>query len=223
MIQRILKPKDKLVVLVDYREDTSSVTDCLKELGAFVKSISLKVGDYIVSDRTIVERKTCEDFISSIIDGRLFKQAEELKDNFSKPILLIEGGYYEDRMNENAIKSAIASIVLDYEIPVIMTRDEEETARTIFWLAKREQIISKKGIGIKGRKKPKTLKKLQEHIISGLPGVSSVLSKRILDEFESIKAFANAKESELMKIEGIGKIMAKRLHKLLNEKYGGRT
>jgi len=220
MVQRILKPENKIVILVDYRERNCSVIDQLKDLGVLVKPIDLKVGDYIASERVAIERKSCEDFINSIIDGRIFKQAEELKENFSKPILLIEGNYFQERINENAVKSAIASIVLDFEIPIIMTKTEEETAKTIFWLAKREQTIAKRGVGISGRKKPKTLKQLQEHLISGLPGISTVLSKRILQDFRTIKNFVDANESELLKVKGVGKVLAKRIHEILNEEYG---
>ena len=122
-------------------------------------------------------------------------------------------------MNENAIKAAMASIILDYEIPIIMTKDEEDTAKTIYWLAKREQIESQKPIGIKGKKKPKDIKKLQEHIISGLPGVSTKISKRILEEFNTIRKFTNATEEQMIKVDGIGKALAKKLNKLMNEKY----
>jgi len=223
MIQRILKPKDKPVIIIDVRENKSSIKNYLESLDAMVKVLPLKVGDFICSERVCVERKTGDDFISSIVDGRLFQQAEELKDNFSKPIILIEGDYYKGGMNESAIKAALASLILNYEIPVIMTKDEDETARTIFWLAKREQIISNVGIGIKGRKKPKRLKDLQEHVISGLPGVSVILSKRILRKFKTIKNLANATEKELIEVDGVGKVLAKRLDELLNKEYGGKA
>lgn len=221
MIQRILKPENKPVIITDCHENKCSVKDHLEDLGAIVKVLPLKVGDFICSERVCVERKTGNDFISSIIDGRLFQQAEELKDNFSKPIILVEGDYYAGGMNENAIKAALASIVLNYEIPVIMTKDEKDTARSIFWLAKREQLISNVGVGIKGEKKPKKLNDLQEHFISGLPGVSVILSKRILKKFKTIKNFANANEKELLEVDGIGKVLAKRLHELLSKEYGG--
>ena len=223
MIQRILKPKDKPVVITDSRESKCSVKKYLEGLGAVVKTLPLKVGDFICSERVCVERKTGDDFISSIVDGRLFQQAEELKNNFTKPIILVEGNYYAGGMNESAIKSALASIILNYEIPIIMTKDEGETARTIFWLAKREQIISNVGMGIKGKKKPKRLKDLQEHVISGLPGVSVVLSRRLLRKFKTIKNLANAKEKELLEVDGVGKVLAKRLHELLNKEYGGKS
>ena len=37
----------------------------------------------------------------------------------------------------------------------------------------------------------------------------------------TIKNFADAEETEILKIDGIGKVLAKKLHKILNEKYGG--
>jgi len=223
MIQRILKPDNKVVVIVDFREDSSSIKEIIEDMGALVKPLPLKVGDYLCSDRVCIERKTGEDFISSITDGRLFEQAKELKENFSKPIILIEGGYSKGRLNENAVRAAIASIILDYEIPIIMTNNREDTAKTIFWIANREQMTNKKGIGIKGKKKPKDIKDLQEHVISSLPGVSVVLSKRILREFKTIKRFVGATEGEIAKVGRIGKVLAKRLHELFNEEYGGNT
>lgn len=221
MIQRVLKPDDKVLIFVDYREEGSLIAEQMKKMGALVKPLPLKVGDYLCSDRVCVERKSGDDFISSIIDGRLFEQARDLKENFSKPLLLVEGDYSHERIDENAVKAALASIFLDYEIPVIMTKHEKESARTIFWLAKREQTIARRGVGISGKKKPKRIKELQEHFISGLPGVSTVLSKRILKEFKNIKKFVCAKENDISRVKGIGKKLAKRLHEILNEEYGG--
>ncbi len=218
MIQHILKPKDQVVIFVDFREE-SNIKNIIKDLGVNAKEMDLKVGDYICSDRVCVERKTSDDFINSIIDGRIFKQAEELIDNFTKPVLIIEGNYFRESMNENAIKAALASLILDYGISVITTKNEEDTAKTIYWLAKREQKDSQRPIGIKGEKKPKDIKKLQEHIISGFPGVSTKISKRILEKFKTIKRFTNTTEEELTKVDGIGKSLAKKLDKLMNEKY----
>lgn len=221
MIQKVLKPEDKVLIFVDYREESCNITEYLREMDVMVKPLPLKIGDYLCSDRVCVERKTANDFISSIVDGRLFQQAKELKENFSKPIILVEGNYSVSRINENAVKAALATLLLDYEIPIVMTKHEKESASVIFWLAKREQSIKKRGIEIKGGKKPKGIKELQEHFISSLPGVSTVLSKRILKEFKNIKKFVTAKENDMLKIKGIGKPVAKKLYKILNEEYEG--
>jgi Fanconi anemia group M protein len=221
MIQKILKPENRVLIIADYRENNNLVIDSLNSVGALVRTLPLKVGDFICSDRVCIERKSGNDFVSSLIDGRLFKQAIEMKENFSKPIFLVEGSYYRPEMNDNAIKSSLASIIIDFDIPIVFTRDEIDTAKTIFWIAKREQFIHKRIVGIKGKKKPKQIEELQESFISGLPGISTVLSKRILNKFKTIKNFVNARESELTEVNGIGKTLVKRLHILLNKEYGG--
>jgi Fanconi anemia group M protein len=218
-MQHILKPKDQVVIFVDFREEPSGIREVMEELGGNIRKLDLKVGDYICSDRVCVERKTSDDFINSIIDGRIFQQAEELIDNFEKPILIIEGNNFRLGMNENALKAALSSLILNYGISVITTVNELDTAKTIYWLAKKEQEEAKRTIIIKGRKKPKDIKKLQEHIISGFPGVSTTISKRILKEFKTIKKFSNATEEDLKKIDGIGKVLAKKLRKVMNDKY----
>jgi len=218
MPQKILK-SDKITIVVDSREGNSSIIDLLEEEDATIKKVSLGVGDYSVSDRVCIERKTSDDFINSIIDGRLFQQLEEMKDNFSKPILLIEGNFFRETMNKNALKAAMASVILDYEIPIIMTEDEEDTAKTIYWLARREQTDSKRPVAMKRKKKPKDIKKLQEHIISGFPGVSTVLGERILKKFKTIKGFAGSPAEEIKKVDGVGEVLAKKLEKILNKKY----
>jgi len=217
-MQHILKPKNQVVIFVDFRED-NNVKTLLEKNGGIIKEMNLEVGDYLCSDRLCIEKKTADDFINSIIDGRLFKQLEELKDNFEKPVIIVEGNNFRETMNENAVKSALASIILDYEIPIIMTKNEEDTAKTIYWFSKREQIESERPVGIKGKKKPKDIKKLQEYIISGFPGISTKISKRVLEKFKTIKNFGNATEEELVKIDGIGKALAKKLNKMLNERY----
>jgi Fanconi anemia group M protein len=221
MIQEVLRPENKVLIIADYRENNNLVIDRLKDVGALVRTLPLKVGDFICSDRVCIERKSGNDFASSLIDGRLFEQAIEMKENFSKPIFLVEGNYNRPEMNDNAIKSSLASILIDFDIPIVFTRDEIDTAKTIFWIAKREQFIHKRIVGIKGKKKPKQIEELQESFICGLPGVSTVLSKRILNKFKTIKNFVNTTENELTKVKGIGNMLAKRLHILLNKEHGG--
>ncbi|MEA3254774.1 MAG: helicase-related protein, partial [Candidatus Altiarchaeota archaeon] len=61
-------------IFVDVREKNSKVLKILCEK-ADIDMRQLDVGDFILSDRVCVERKTVEDFLSSIIDKRLFSQA----------------------------------------------------------------------------------------------------------------------------------------------------
>jgi Fanconi anemia group M protein len=206
--QRILKPTG-VMILSDYRE--KEVTESLRGIGANVREASLDVGDFVVSDRTVIERKDYSDFISSVIDGRIFEQAKDLN-SFEKPIVIVEG-YSTRRVNENMIKAALASLIIDFGISVISTHNPHDTAKTIYWIAKKEQEEYKKGIAVKVGKKPKSVQEQREFILCGLPGVSTKTAKKILDEFGSVKNFFRADEKEMERV--LGK-KAKNIWKIVN-------
>jgi len=73
-------------VQVDYREKGSAVMKELMELGVQLELKQLKVGDYVLSPQCGIEFKTSEDFVDSLIDGRLLQQVRDMVQNFSKPL-----------------------------------------------------------------------------------------------------------------------------------------
>ncbi len=216
-IQKILKPKGKILIVCDYRE--KEVMENLKKLGALVNPQNLSIGDFMISERVCIERKAHSDFISSIIDGRIFEQASLLRKNFEKPIMVIEG--YSDReINENALKAAIASLLIDFDFSLVSTKDPADTSRLIYWIAKREQEEKKIDVGIKIGKKPKEIKELQEFIICSFPGISKVLGRRLLEKFGSLEKVFNASELELAKVKGISRNLAREIKRILVSNYG---
>ena len=56
-----------------------------------VKIENLALVDYLLSNRVAVEFKTKIDFVGSIIDKRIFRQAKALKENFEKPLIILQG------------------------------------------------------------------------------------------------------------------------------------
>lgn len=214
-VQKLLKPKGKIVIVSDYRE--KEIIENLKKLGAAVNEQPLEVGDFAASERVIIERKTHGDFISSIIDGRIFEQAKAMKENFEKPIILIEG-YSDRQINENALKGAMASMLVDFEISVISTKNPMDTAKTIYWIAKKEQIEGR-GVGIKVGKKPKSEREIQEFIVGSIPGVSTTLAKRLLEHFGSVEGIFNASEQEFLKVRGMKKSVVKKIRNILTSNY----
>lgn len=214
--QRILKPDGKVVIISDYREQ--DVIKELKLLGASVNEMSLEVADFICSDKISIERKTHNDFVNSIIDGRLFEQARNLSENFEKSILIVEG-YSTRQINENALKGALASLITDFNFTILNTRNQLDTAKMIFWIAKKEQQEIKHSVSFKVGKKPKEIKRLQEEIISGIPGVSRIISKRLLEHFGNIETIITADEKELQKVKGMGGKLAKKIKNILTIDY----
>ena len=81
--------ENSVKIIADYRELRSNVAKLLFEKGAEIDSQNLPVGDFILSDRVCVERKTVKDFLQSIIDNRLFEQISNLTSNFEKPIIIV--------------------------------------------------------------------------------------------------------------------------------------
>ena len=216
-------PTDKVLVYADCREAPSRINNYIEELGAIVSSRQLKVGDYIASDRVGIERKTITDFLGSIMNQRLFKQLGELSESFESPVLVIEGNpellWHGSSMHPNALRGALASITVDYRVPIIWTMNARETAAQIHWIAYREQLKSRNGVSIRGEKLPMEKPKQQEYIVAGLPFVNSTLSRRLLEHFGSVKRVFNAKPDKLMRIDKIGEKKAKQIWELINEGY----
>lgn len=223
--QKTLKDFDKktseLKIIVDHREYRSNVVKNLAIKGVSVEPQQLDTGDYVLSSRIGVERKNVDDFLDSLINGKLFKQISQLRDAYSRPVLILEGENLltKRNINHNAIFGSLASISVDFGIPVLMTKDEMETADLLNVIAKREQKEDKKSVAIRGEKTQMSLKERQQFLIEGLPNVSAVIARRLLNHFGSIKDIANASEKELMKVPGIGKGIATEIIQVLNSNY----
>ncbi len=208
--------KEKMYV--DTREFRSKVVKILSE-DYEVVPVQLSVGDYVLSDRIAVERKTTGDFLESIRDGRLFEQVKKLRNDYKAPVLIIEGeSLFSRNFHENSIYGAIASIISDFNVPVIFTRNPEETAKLLKALYRRERAEHRE-IALHKERKPMTLEERQRYIVESLPSVSAKLSKRLLEHFGSVRDVMNAEVSELVDVKGIGRKTAESIHKVITEKY----
>lgn len=214
--------EEKIKIFADYREKGSGVIKQLIDMGAAISLSTLEVADYILSNRVGVEFKTAEDFVSSIIDGRLMEQVKELKRSYERPIIVIEGieDLYSIRnVHPNAIRGMIANIIVSYGIPIIQTKTQLETASLLYIIAKREQDEFHKDFMPHAEKRVTDTRWLQEYIISSLPGIGATLAKPLLSHFRTIKNIVNASIEELMKVEGIGKKKAEEIARILDEIY----
>jgi len=214
--------KDKQVkIIVDHREYRSNVVRNLSVKGASIEPQQLDIGDYVLSSRLGVERKNVDDFLQSLIDGKLFKQVAHLRDAYSRPVLVIEGeGLLTKRnISHNAIFGSIVSIIVDFGIPIITTKNALETADLLNIMARREQREDKKEVAVRGEKTSMSLREKQQFIVEGLPNVSAVLAKRLLGRFSSIKNIVNTSEEELREVDGIGGNIASEILEILGSLY----
>ena len=217
------RPKEERnlpLVYADSREGNSKVIRHLSEMEIDVKVQSMAVADYQVSDEVAIERKTTKDFIDSIIDKRLFKQAKELSEEFKRPLMILEGDdLYAGMVNPNAIRGSIASIALDFGISIIPTRNAQDTAAMIKRIAIREQSGERTPITVRTDKKPVSLFEQQLFIIESLPNIGPVNAKNLLQHFGSVANVINASVTELQEVEGIGKKTAESIRNVIDSKY----
>ena len=197
----------------------------LESAGADVILATLEVGDYIVSDRVAIERKTDADFLDSIIDKdrNIFGQLSDLARTYDRPVLIIEGDnlYTARQIHPNAIRGVLASIATDFGIPIISTRDARDTAALIQVIAKREQVDEKRTPSLHGRKTAMTLSEQQEYIISSMSDIGPVAARKLLQHFGSVERVMRASPDELMEVESIGPKTAQRIREVVGSVYKG--
>jgi Fanconi anemia group M protein len=213
--------EEKVEVVVDTRELGSKVVKEMYAEGITVTTRRLEVADFILSERVAVERKEVGDFVKSIIDGRLFQQVISMKREYQSPVLIIEGEglFQKTAMHEKAIYGALASLVADFNLPLIFTKDETETAHILTAIAKREHKEGRKILGIRGEKGGMNLQERQRFIVESLPNISGTIANRLLVHFGTVKDIINADVSELKKVKGVGEQTAKNIRRVLDERF----
>jgi len=215
-----VKGAENFEVICDNRETASPVVRSLSLMGVSLKLEQLPCADYVISERVGIERKSAKDFNDSIIDGRLFTELSQLVENFSRPILILEGDPFKDsNISENALYGAITSIMLNLGISIYKTDDSVETAQFLFQLAKKEQSSTKSSLKLRFDKAPIETSRLLEYIVAGIPGVNTLRAKNLLKELKTLQNIFLSDIPDLTKIENIGKNIAQQIYKISRYKY----
>ncbi len=209
---------DEIKIIADNRERNLDILEGLSGSGILLSFAQLPVGDYVLSERMCVERKTVRDFESSIISARLFDQLERLGGAYGKPILLLEGDDSEFTMGRNVILGAIISVYSDYNVQVIRSKDSKETVSVLARLAEREQ-GEKRVPRMLGSKRAFTNSQWQVLILSSIPGIGPKLAKSLISRFKTIKNVVSAEPDELMKVDKIGEKKAEKIYEILNAEF----
>ncbi|HLC74235.1 MAG TPA: DEAD/DEAH box helicase, partial [Candidatus Nanoarchaeia archaeon] len=133
-------PKDqKITIIVDYREKGSDVMKELVNMGISLQLERLESADYLCSAQCAVEFKTVDDFVTSLVDGRMLEQLRNLK-KFNKPLILVQGTedmYAIRKVHAHAIQGMLAAITVSFGIPLLQTKNAKETASLLAVIAKR--------------------------------------------------------------------------------------
>jgi DNA excision repair protein ERCC-4 len=199
-------------ILFDHREAKSGIPGALAAAGLEVRPAQLPAGDYVLSDRLVVERKTGADLAASIKDRRLFEQIERLREAYAAVVLLVEGEPVH--IAEHSWRGALGR-VLAAGVAVLRTADREDSAA---WLMQLHRLEAKGPSEARGRPRTRRptgdLRRVAEDVLGCLPGVSTVGAQRLLDHFGSLAAVFAADEAQLRAVPGIGPVRAAALERL---------
>src|SRR3954454_3755402 len=138
-----------LPVLYDHREARSGIPVALARSGIAVAPDQLPAGDYVLSDRLVVERKTGADLAASIKDRRLFEQIDRLREAYPAVVLLVEGEPVH--IGEQSWKGALGRVLVG-GVAVLQTAGPADTAA---WLVRLQRLEEKGPSEARGRPRPR--------------------------------------------------------------------
>ena len=216
------------ILKIDFREKrTGIILEAEKYSHLFqIQLTSLITGDYEIEDKIVIERKSVEDFLSSIKNGRIFQQAYRLAQSGKNGLIIIEGDYkklYDLGLSRNAIQGALLHLTVFTGVPVIRSANIEETAFLLGelliqsnrnQLPRNQHIIScKPGIRLNVRQRYKIF------MLAQLPGIGIKKGLALLNFFGSFGNIVNANPIELSKVSGVGNNLANRIYKIFHESF----
>ena len=213
-------------IVVDQRElDAAIAKDLSKREGVRTRLETLSVGDYVLSDRVAVERKSVADFLDTLLGGdrSLFEQIGDLSRAYARPILILEGdGLYEERnVHPDAIRGALASLAVDFDVSVLQTAGESETGELLRTIATREQSERDRAVSVHGEKAAKTLAEQQEYVVSAIADIGPVTAQSLLRAFGTVEGVMTAREEDLLTVDGVGEVTAGRIREVVGSGYQG--
>ncbi|WP_435319887.1 DEAD/DEAH box helicase [Haloarchaeobius sp. TZWSO28] len=216
---------DTVEIVIDQREMDSSIPrDLSTREGVTTRLETLAVGDYVLSDRVAVERKSVSDFLDTLTgsDRSVFEQVRDMAGHYARPILVIEG---DDSLlgsrdiHPNAIRGALASLAVDFGLSVLRTEGEADTRDLLAVIAKREQETSGREVSVHGEKSKKTLPEQQEYVVSAIADIGPVTARSLLAHFGTVEEVMCANEDDLLEVDGVGQVTAERIREVIGSQY----
>ncbi|ADY00503.1 ERCC4 domain protein [Vulcanisaeta moutnovskia 768-28] len=209
-------------IIVDSREyeTAEEVIKWIKRLSCNIIPRKLDIGDYVLPNNMGIERKKAMDFISSIVDGRLFEQSKELLHAFNRAYVIVEGDLWRALNRRNVHKHSVLGALgtlIDMGIRVLYTPDEEGTAYVMKSLVERIGNKSIKSIPIK---RGETIRDTQIQFLSSLPGIGPKRAEALLRAFGTPLDALNNLGQWTRKVDNINENIVGLVRKVLTTKYG---
>ncbi|KAJ2646512.1 DNA repair protein RAD16 [Coemansia sp. RSA 1250] len=220
------------VVVVDVREFRAPLPSQLHAAGIRVVPRTLEVGDYVLHDGLVVERKSLSDLIGSLRSGRLFNQAAAMTRFYACAALLIEFevnssfslqaiGSLTDSISPSALSSQLTLLALAFpRLRILWSSSPYETVAIFAEL--------KRGMPEPDAERAAAVGSTDDSITPGeslyaqtpisllqsLPGVTQRNYQKLAAHFKCMRELCTASLDELKPL--LGAEAASQLHEFLN-------
>jgi len=211
-------------IVVDCREANTAakIVKGLAERGARIKIETLEKGDYILSDRCAVERKTVHDFVYTLTRRFLFEQVFKLKEVYPQSLILLEGYlpviYKYSRIQPAAVWGALFNLARN-GVSIINTTSYKETVDFLYIAARQEQIIEKRAPTVHAYKRVDSTTDAQIYLVASLPNVGREKALAILKSYQTpLNALINVDDWPET-VHGLGPKISSKVKDVLNTPF----
>ncbi|NIO36605.1 hypothetical protein GTO27_02770 [Candidatus Bathyarchaeota archaeon] len=211
-------------IIIDSREANTAakIVKGLREQGAAVAIRTLEKGDYIISDKCAVERKTVKDFVYTLTRRHLFDQLFTLRDAYPQALILLEGYlpviYKYSRIRPASVWGAMFNLAKN-GVAMINTTSYKETIDFLYVAARQEQFVEKRVPAVHPVKKCESTSDAQIFFMASLPNIGREKATAILKSYGNpLSAFSNVDDWPKT-VHGLGPTIAGRAKEVLTTSF----
>ncbi len=203
---------------IDHREKSSHLPEFLAKHKANLIFTTLEVGDYLVNDTVLIERKTVIDFLQSLKQGRLFTQCRRMRQTNKKCLFIIEGDFNDSFQNIriSSLRGVFLAMMVPWQMPLYFTMDKSETADVIAGIG--DQELKNESFQLTIPVNRSQSYGSQVYFLQALPFIGPKNSHALLKHFHTVSAIATARLDELKSVEGIGDKKARKINDFFNKR-----
>lgn len=198
-------------IYIDDREDDKRIEKIQDYFPEICTVKRLDVGDVIIQrgggDDIAIEVKTVNDFVNSIKNRRVQKEALQMKEKYPHSYIIIYGKYSKinnkySKITKKQWWSNITSLTIRYHVPVFWVENIND------FLIQIENIINTVNKETEPIEPPNVRDKNSNPFVNVLIGISNLgpkMARKLLDNFQTPGGVFKATDEELNNIKGLRK------------------
>jgi ERCC4-type nuclease len=222
------------LIFVTDNEFRSRIPDILDKLGIKYAEKHLDVFDYFVGSEDEngwngigIERKSSEDYVSSLVSGHLDQQLYNMSYLSDLSYLIIIGDITSALLFRKVNREVVISSLVGASLKKadsgkrgqVITVNLENDYDFVSFLKHLDAKVSQIENRIPIIKKRGDYTDIKLKVVMSFPGIGEKTAKNILRKFKTINSFASSEVDDLCKVDNIGRKKAEQIYKILNDEY----